>query len=271
MGLGDPGYVTSARQVTDIEIIGQQRQMQWGDAQVCFGDVEVTRQVISYVRRRADSGRPLGETPLDLPPRTLCTRAMWWTVSVAQAGRLAAAGVDLPGAAHAAEHASIGLLPLFATCDRWDIGGVSTDVHPATGRLTVFVYDGHEGGAGFAERGYEAAAAWLTATRQAIESCECEAGCPSCIQSPKCGNGNIAAVQDRGPGAAGHAARRPRIPAPDGEKGAALAGGESEGRRTVRPWGGGAEPASSKAYRESGVRTHFRTNEGPSAPISIRT
>ena len=190
VGLGDPGYVTSARQVTDIEMIGQQRQMQWGDAQVCFGDVEVTRQVTSYVRRRADNGRPLGETPLDLPPRTLCTRAMWWTVSDAQAGRLAAAGVDLPGAAHAAEHASIGLLPLFATCDRWDIGGVSTDVHPATGRLTVFVYDGHEGGAGFAERGYEAAAAWLTATRQAIDSCECEAGCPSCIQSPKCGNGN---------------------------------------------------------------------------------
>ena len=71
-------------------------------------------------------------------------------------GQLALAGVDLPGAAHAAEHASIGLLPLFATCDRWDIGGVSTDLHPATGRLTVFVYDGHEGGAGFAERGYEA-------------------------------------------------------------------------------------------------------------------
>jgi len=116
---------------------------------------------------------------------------MWWTVSDAQAGRLTAAGADLPGAAHAAEHASIGLLPLFATCDRWDIGGVSTDLHPATGRLTVFVYDGHEGGAGFAERGYEAAAAWLTATRQAIESCECEAGCPSCIQSPKCGNGNM--------------------------------------------------------------------------------
>ena len=164
----DPGYVTSARQVTDIDVMGTRQRMAWGEAEVCFGDVEVTRQVTSFVRRRSDNGRSLGETPLDLPPRTLCTRAMWWTISAAQAERLAVAEVDLPGAAHAAEHASIGLLPLFATCDRWDIGGVSTDLHPATGRLTVFVYDGHEGGAGFAERGFGAARRWLTATRQAI-------------------------------------------------------------------------------------------------------
>ncbi|MFD0885466.1 Zn-binding domain-containing protein, partial [Streptosporangium algeriense] len=103
---------------------------------------------------------------------------------------LAQEGLDLGGAAHAAEHASIGLLPLFATCDRWDIGGVSTELHPDTGLLTVFVYDGHEGGAGFAERGYARAVDWLTATREAILACECERGCPSCIQSPKCGNGN---------------------------------------------------------------------------------
>jgi hypothetical protein len=218
----------------------------------------------------------LGETPLDLPPRTLRTRAMWWTVSGPQAERLAAGGVDLPGAAHAAEHASIGLLPLFATCDRWDIGGVSTDLHPATGRLTVFVYDGHEGGAGFAERGYDAAAAWLTATRHAIASCECESGCPSCIQSPKCGNGNmplsksgalalldallsvtevcVTEVCVTGIYAAGGTNPLTRFNA---KKGAALAGGESEGRRTVRPWGGGAEPASGKAYLESGLREHL--------------
>jgi DEAD/DEAH box helicase domain-containing protein len=115
---------------------------------------------------------------------------VWWTVSADQLAASPLEDHDLAGAAHAAEHASIGLLPLFATCDRWDIGGVSTALHPDTGLLTVFVYDGHQGGAGFAERGYARAAEWLRATREAIAACECESGCPSCIQSPKCGNGN---------------------------------------------------------------------------------
>jgi DEAD/DEAH box helicase domain-containing protein len=187
---GDPGYTTTARNVTELEVSGELRTMTWGEAEIRFGDVQVTRQVASFARRRADTGALLGETPLDLPPRQLRTRAVWWTVSAAQRDRLAAAGIDLGGAAHAAEHASIGLLPLFATCDRWDVGGVSADLHAATGRLTVFVYDGHDGGAGFAERGFNAARDWLGATRQAIASCGCEAGCPSCVQSPKCGNAN---------------------------------------------------------------------------------
>ena len=187
---GDPGYTTTARNVTELQVSGELRTMTWGEAEIRFGDVQVTRQVVSFARRRADTGALLGETPLDLPPRQLRTRAVWWTVSAAQRDRLAAAGIDLGGAAHAAEHASIGLLPLFATCDRWDVGGVSADLHAATGRLTVFVYDGHDGGAGFAERGFNAARDWLGATRQAISSCGCEAGCPSCVQSPKCGNAN---------------------------------------------------------------------------------
>ncbi len=186
----DPGYTTTARDVTEIAVRDVIRHVAWGDADLRFGDVQVTRQVVSFAKRSSEDGASLGEVALDLPPRHLVTRAVWWTISAAQRDLLAASGVDLGGAAHAAEHASIALLPLFATCDRWDIGGVSADLHPATGQLSVFVYDGHDGGAGFAERGFHAAADWLDATRQAIAGCECEYGCPSCVQSPKCGNGN---------------------------------------------------------------------------------
>ena len=106
-------------------------------------------------------------------------------------GALIDAGIeDIAGAAHAAEHAAIGLLPLVAACDRWDVGGMSTVVHPDTGRCTVFVYDGHPGGVGFSEAGFNQAHQWLAATRDAIASCQCVSGCPSCVQSPKCGNGN---------------------------------------------------------------------------------
>nr|WP_239514012.1 DEAD/DEAH box helicase [Streptosporangium sp. 'caverna'] len=187
---GTPEYTTFARDVTDISVIESLRSHPLGPGELHFGSVEVTSQVVSYIKRRAQSGELLGDEPLDLPPRTLRTRAVWWTLPASAITPLAGDGLDLGGAAHAAEHASIGLLPLFATCDRWDIGGVSTELHPDTGLLTVFVYDGHEGGAGFAERGYARARDWLTATREAIASCECERGCPSCIQSPKCGNGN---------------------------------------------------------------------------------
>jgi DEAD/DEAH box helicase domain-containing protein len=187
---GDPGYTTTAREVTQIEIRRELRQLAWGDAVLHFGDVRVTRQVARFTRRRADNGASLGDTPLDLPPRQLLTRAVWWTISADQREALAAVGASLGGAAHALEHAAIGLLPLFATCDRWDIGGVSADLHPATGQLTVFVYDSYHGGAGFAERGFHAAGEWLRATRQAITSCDCEAGCPCCVQSAKCGSGN---------------------------------------------------------------------------------
>jgi DEAD/DEAH box helicase domain-containing protein len=185
-----PPWTTSARDVTELSVLETDIEVPWGAARLCFGSVEVTNQVVSYLRRRLITGEVLGETRLDLPPRTLRTRAVWWTVTEDQ---LDAARLDpeiLPGSLHAAEHAAIGMLPLFATCDRWDIGGVSTALHPDTLLPTVVVHDGHPGGAGFAERAFHTARPWLTATRDAIAACECESGCPSCIQSPKCGNGN---------------------------------------------------------------------------------
>lgn len=185
-----PPWTTSARDTTELSVLATEAEVPWGDARLCFGSVEVTHQVVSYLRRRLMTGEVLGETSLDLPPRTLRTRAVWWTVTEDQ---VTAAGITpdiLPGALHAAEHAAIGMLPLFATCDRWDIGGVSTALHPDTLLPTVFVHDGHPGGAGFAERAFHTARSWLTATREAITACECATGCPSCIQSPKCGNGN---------------------------------------------------------------------------------
>ncbi|HEY3005322.1 MAG TPA: DEAD/DEAH box helicase [Kribbellaceae bacterium] len=183
-----PDYSTTARDVTEIGILSTESSVSWGAATLCHGWVQVTHQVVSYQRKQLITGDVLDETPLELPERSLRTKAVWWTLPEATVGALGLP--DVPGAAHAAEHASIGLLPLFATCDRWDIGGVSTALHADTGCLTVFVYDGHPGGAGFAERGYHTAADWLRATREAIASCECVDGCPSCVQSPKCGNGN---------------------------------------------------------------------------------
>jgi DEAD/DEAH box helicase domain-containing protein len=241
---GDPGYATSAREVTAIEVAAELSRAELGGASIHFGEVDVVRQVVSFTRRAPETGQFLGEAPLDLPARALHTRAVWWALDGPRRAALARRGIDLPGAAHAAEHTAIGLLPLFAACDRWDIGGVSADLHPATGQLTVFVYDGHEGGAGFAERGFAVAREWLGATADAIASCECQAGCPSCIQSPKCGNGNEPLSKD---GALALlrtvlAAGGPPVPG----DGATPAGGESGGRRAACS-AKRNEPASSKA------------------------
>ena len=115
---------------------------------------------------------------------------MWLTLDERAVERAEVDDVELPGSLHAAEHAAIGILPLLATCDRWDLGGLSTALHPDTGTAAIFVYDGHPGGAGFSERGFAVLRRWLQATRATVASCECESGCPSCVQSPKCGNGN---------------------------------------------------------------------------------
>ncbi|MEV2236621.1 DEAD/DEAH box helicase [Micromonospora sp. NPDC049891] len=186
----EPDWSTHARDVTSLSVVSVRSYVDAGPVGFFLGEVDVTSQVVSYQRRRIATGEVIDTRPLDLPARELRTVAVWFTLSPES---LVAAGVDpvdVPGALHAAEHAAIGLLPLVATCDRWDIGGLSTAVHPDTEAPTVFVYDGHPGGAGFAERAYGMAASWLRATRDAIAECGCETGCPSCVQSPKCGNGN---------------------------------------------------------------------------------
>ena len=186
---GDPGWSTHAQSVSRFDILGRERSQRRARVEVSFGSVRVTTQVTGFLRR-LPSGEVLGTHPLDLPERALTTKAVWWTVP---SDVLAAAGVEenvVPGALHAAEHAAIGMLPLVATSDRWDVGGVSTALHPDTGEPTIMVFDGYPGGAGFAERGFAAFEAWVRATRDAVLGCACATGCPACVQSPKCGNGN---------------------------------------------------------------------------------
>ncbi|PRY16079.1 DEAD/DEAH box helicase [Kineococcus rhizosphaerae] len=186
----DPGYTTHARSASEVRVLAVDSSRRAGPVQVAAGVVEVTSRVTGFLRRKVGSGTVLGEQPLDLPERRLRTRAVWWTLDEDAAEAVLGDVTRLPGALHAAEHAAIGLLPLLATCDRWDLGGLSTALHPDTGLPTVFVHDAVPGGAGFADRGHERVADWLRATRDAVRACACEDGCPACVQSPKCGNGN---------------------------------------------------------------------------------
>jgi len=180
-------YTTFARDVSDIRILNEESMREITPSlRIHFGEVEVTSQTVSFARRHF-TGENLGTVLLDLPVRSLQTKALWWTFPLSETN---VEDSDLAGAIHGAEHASIGMLPLFASCDRWDIGGVSTPLHPDTGEITIFIYDGLAGGAGIAEFGFNNAFDWISATRDAVQACSCDFGCPSCIQSPKCGNGN---------------------------------------------------------------------------------
>ncbi|WP_196717153.1 DEAD/DEAH box helicase [Actinomyces trachealis] len=185
------GYRTRAKTDSTVRILAERERQEWQQGVTwAFGSVEVTRQVTSFMRLCPPGWEVVSQHPLELPKHTMPTAAVWWTIPVEHC---VAAGVTperLPGALHAAEHAAIGLLPLLAICDRWDIGGLSTALHPDTLTPTVFVHDGHAGGSGFAERGYRAGAHWLRAALDAVEQCACPDGCPSCVQSPKCGNNN---------------------------------------------------------------------------------
>ena len=213
-----PDYYTRAIESTEVRILAERARVSYGahnmvgeavpgepvpeisapetDAQQLApltmhrGQVQVTDQVTGYRRFSVYGGEYLGEEAQPMPPEVLMTEAVWFTF---EPSYLFGAGVteeDGPGTLHAAEHAAIGLLPLIATSDRWDLGGLSTLLHVDTGRPTIFVYDAAPGGAGISERGFNAVAQWLGATLEAIESCGCENGCPSCVHSPKCGNRN---------------------------------------------------------------------------------
>jgi len=154
------------------------------------GRLKVTERITGYEKRRIFGQDRIGSYPLDLPPHAFETQGLWIEIPDPLARRVAAEGLHFMGGIHAAEHAMIGLFPLFALCDRNDIGGVSTPLHPDTGRAQVFIYDAYPGGIGIAEKGYEMIAELWQATLGVIAECPCEDGCPSCVQSPKCGNNN---------------------------------------------------------------------------------
>ncbi len=154
-----------------------------------FGHVAVTEQVIAFQRKSISDHETLSLESLDLPPQHFMTQALWYTLDDIEIEGELPLNV-LQGSLHAAEHAQIAVLPLIAMCDRWDIGGLSTAMHPQTGRPTIFIYDGHPGGVGITERGFEQFERLTDDAIRLISECPCEAGCPSCVQSPKCGNLN---------------------------------------------------------------------------------
>jgi DEAD/DEAH box helicase domain-containing protein len=182
-------WYTQAKKETQTAIVRPLREERRLGLPLVFGEIEVTEQVVGYERKTIRSQERIELVALELPPTSFATEAIWYVPEPEQL-----AGLDemprLLGTLHAAEHAMIAMLPLWAMCDRWDIGGLSTNIHPQTERPTVFIYDGHAGGVGIAERGFEQFEAWVADTAAMIAGCPCHDGCPSCVQSPKCGNLN---------------------------------------------------------------------------------
>ncbi len=183
-------YYTQTHERSETSIIRSIRHRELKYSTVFWGAVRVSQQVVGYRRIRQFSEADLGETPLEMPVNTFETRALWWDVPQEWSRHLAGRGWDFLGGLHAVEHAAIGLLPLFAMCDRWDIGGLSTPLHPDTERPQIFIYDGYPGGVGISEQGFNLLTELWEATLATIKECPCEEGCPSCIYSPKCGNNN---------------------------------------------------------------------------------
>jgi DEAD/DEAH box helicase domain-containing protein len=191
----DGSYYTQAKTDKNVAIAGQADSRELPGAVLFAGELEVTEQVIAYQRRDMTDGHVMDTTTLDLPEQSFTTQAFWpaipqATLDAALAGLSETDDLAAPGALHAAEHALIALLPLYAMCDRWDIGGLSTPWHWQTDTPSIFVYDGYPGGIGLSRRGYDAFESLAAAARTLIAECPCESGCPSCVQSPKCGNLN---------------------------------------------------------------------------------
>ena len=182
-------WYTQAKKETLTQIV-EPRRVEWRlGLELTFGEIEVTEQVVAYERKTLASQERIELVPLELPPTTFATEAIWYLPEPHQLAELD----EMPrllGTLHAAEHAMIAILPLWAMCDRWDIGGLSTNIHPETGRPTVFIYDGHPGGVGITERGFDQFEGWVADTAAMIRGCPCSNGCPSCVQSPKCVNLN---------------------------------------------------------------------------------
>jgi DEAD/DEAH box helicase domain-containing protein len=180
---------TQAKKDTMTAILETGRTERRLGVELSFGAVTVTEQVVAYQRKRIQDGETIETVPLDLPETSFETEAVWFVPEPWMLEGLE----EMPrllGSLHAAEHSLIALLPLWAMCDRWDIGGLSTNLHFQTNRPTIFVYDGHAGGVGITERGFAAFEGWSADTAKMLEGCPCDHGCPSCVQSPKCGNLN---------------------------------------------------------------------------------
>ncbi|MGZ5346541.1 MAG: DEAD/DEAH box helicase [Solirubrobacterales bacterium] len=184
----DGDYYTQVKKETEVFIDQVQTQRRALGVELNFGAVSVSEQVIAYQRKRLGDNEVLETIALDLPEQDFVTQALWYVISDELAAKLPAD--VLLGALHASEHGQIAVLPLIAMCDRWDIGGLSTNVHMQTGQPTIFVYDGHPGGIGIARQGYEDFERLVGDADRLIRECPCEDGCPSCVQSPKCGNLN---------------------------------------------------------------------------------
>ncbi len=186
-------YYTQPRDVTDIKILREffsSRPSGMEGCSIHYGEVEVVTQVYSYQLRHLPTHQVIAQVELDLPPMTLLTRALWYVIPHKRIAWLNLDAHRLAGGLHGAEHSAIAMLPLYAMCDRWDIGGVSTPFHQDTGEPSIFIYDAYAGGTGIALKGYDLHLEHLNATLKLLTDCSCSEGCPSCIQSPKCGSGN---------------------------------------------------------------------------------